>query len=45
MRFIDTNVLHYAISRDPEERDKAKRANEILVARDLAVSVPVLQEF
>jgi predicted nucleic acid-binding protein len=45
VRFIDTNVLLYAISRDPEERDKAKRANEILAAGDLAVSVQVLQEF
>ncbi|BBZ40936.1 PIN domain-containing protein [Mycobacterium conspicuum] len=45
MRFIDTNVLLYAISHDPEERDKAKRANDILAARDLAVSVQVLQEF
>ena len=45
MRFIDTNVLLYAISRDPDERDKAKRANEILAARDLAMSVQVLQEF
>ena len=45
VRFIDTNVLLYAISRDPEERDKAKRANEILAARELAVSVQVLQEF
>ena len=45
MRFIDTNVLLYAISRDPEERVKAKRANEILADRDLAVSVQVLQEF
>ncbi len=45
MRFIDTNVLLYAISRDPEERDKAKRANEIMAARDLALSVQVLQEF
>ena len=45
VRFIDTNVLLYAISRDPEERDKAERANEILAARDLAVSVQVLQEF
>ena len=45
MRFIDTNVLLYAISRDPEERDKAKRANEILGGRDLAQSVQVLQEF
>jgi predicted nucleic acid-binding protein len=45
VRFIDTNVLLYAISRDPEEQDKAKRANEILTDRDLAVSVQVLQEF
>jgi predicted nucleic acid-binding protein len=45
VRFIDTNVLLYAISRDPEERDKAKRAGEILAARDLMLSVQVLQEF
>lgn len=45
MRFIDTNVLLYAISRAPEEREKGRRANEILAARDLAVSVQVLQEF
>jgi predicted nucleic acid-binding protein len=45
VRFIDTNVLLYAISREPEERDKAKRANDILAARDLALSVQVLQEF
>jgi predicted nucleic acid-binding protein len=45
VRFVDTNVLLYAISRDSEEQDKAKRANEILAARDLALSVQVLQEF
>jgi predicted nucleic acid-binding protein len=45
VRFVDTNVLLYAISRDPEERAKAERANAILAARDLAVSVQVLQEF
>lgn len=45
VRFIDTNVLLYAISRDPNERDKAERANEILAARDLALSLQVLQEF
>lgn len=45
MRFVDTNVLLYAISRDPGEQGKAKRANDILAARDLAVSVQVLQEF
>ena len=45
MRFVDTNVLLYAISRDPEEQDKAARANDILTARDVALSVQVLQEF
>jgi predicted nucleic acid-binding protein len=45
VRFVDTNVLLYAISHDPEERDKATRANEILTARDVALSVQVLQEF
>ncbi|GBE66170.1 twitching motility protein PilT [Mycobacterium sp. MFM001] len=45
MRFVDTTVLLYAISRDRQERDKAKRANEILASRDLALSVQVLQEF
>jgi predicted nucleic acid-binding protein len=45
VRFVDTNVLLYAISRDPEEQDKAASANEILAARDLALSVQVLQEF
>ncbi|MGH2762254.1 MAG: PIN domain-containing protein [Thermoleophilaceae bacterium] len=45
MRFVDTNVLLYAVSRDPDEQDKAERANDILAARDLALSVQVLQEF
>jgi predicted nucleic acid-binding protein len=45
VRFVDTNVLLYAISRDPAEQDKAKRANEILADRDSALSVQVLQEF
>lgn len=45
MRFVDTNVLLYAISRDPDEQKKADRANELLAARDLALSVQVLQEF
>ena len=45
MRFIDTNVLLYAISRDPREREKGRCANEILTQRDLALSVQVLQEF
>jgi predicted nucleic acid-binding protein len=45
VRFADTNVLLYAISRDPREEAKAQRANELLGARDLALSVQVLQEF
>jgi predicted nucleic acid-binding protein len=45
VRFVDTNVLLYAVSRDPDEQDKAHRANELLAGRDLALSVQVLQEF
>jgi predicted nucleic acid-binding protein len=45
VQFADTNILLYAISRDPAEQEKAKRANDILAGRDLALSVQVLQEF
>lgn len=45
MQFIDTNILIYSISGDPAERDKAERANQILAASDLGLSVQVLQEF
>ncbi len=45
MRFVDTNVLLYAISRDPDEQQKAARANELLSSRDVGLSVQVLQEF
>ena len=45
MRFADTSILLYAISRDAAEQDKAKLANEILAGRELALSVQVLQEF
>ena len=45
MRFVDTNVLLYAISRDRGEQDKAERARSILDGRDLALSAQVLQEF
>ena len=45
MRFVDTNVLLYAVSTAPEELDKAAVAREILLRRDLALSVQVLQEF
>jgi predicted nucleic acid-binding protein len=45
VRFVDSNVLLYAVSRDPEERHKAERARGLLAERDLALSVQVLQEF
>jgi predicted nucleic acid-binding protein len=45
VQFVDTNILLYAISRDPAEQEKAKRANDILAGRELALSVQVLQEF
>ena len=45
MRFVDTNVLLYAISSAPAEASKAGRASELLNSRDLALSVQVLQEF
>lgn len=45
VRFVDTNLLIYATSHNPEEQDKAKRANEILDARETALSAQVLQEF
>jgi predicted nucleic acid-binding protein len=45
VRFVDTNVLLYAISRDPEEQEKAARANELISSKDVALSVQVLQEF
>jgi predicted nucleic acid-binding protein len=45
VRFVDTNILLYAVSRDPQESHKAERARGILAERDLALSVQVLQEF
>jgi len=45
VRFVDTNVLLYALSREPGEQGKAEQANDILASRDLALSVQVLQEF
>jgi predicted nucleic acid-binding protein len=45
VRFVDTNVLLYVISRDDDEQAKRERANAVLSERDLALSVQVLQEF
>lgn len=44
-RFVDTNVLIYAISRLPEDAEKGAVARELLRSRDLALSAQVLQEF
>jgi predicted nucleic acid-binding protein len=45
VRFVDTNVLLYALSRDPAEVKKAELALEILAGRELGLSVQVVQEF
>ena len=45
MRFVDTNVLLYAVSPLPAEAFKRRRAQELLEEPDLALSVQVLQEF
>ena len=45
MRFVDTNVLIYAVSTQPEDQPKAAHAEVLLKSRDLALSVQVLQEF
>ena len=45
MRFVDTNVLLYAVSTAPEEARKSETARKLLEAADLALSVQVLQEF
>ena len=45
MRFVDTNVLLYAVSEDPAEAGKREQARNVLNEPDLALSVQVLQEF
>jgi predicted nucleic acid-binding protein len=47
MTFVDTNILLYAISKDPSERRKTEVAMDVLAApvESLALSVQVLQEF
>ncbi len=45
MRFVDTNVLLYAVSTAADERAKAGVARALLEGSDLALSVQVLQEF
>ena len=45
MRFVDTNVLLYAVCPGPEDAPKQERAVTLLRSRDLTLSVQVLQEF
>lgn len=45
MPFVDTNILLYAISTQPEEAEKNQKAKAILSDPDLTLSVQVLQEF
>jgi len=47
VKFVDTNILLYAISKDPAERRKTDIAIEVLDSPvgELALSVQVLQEF
>ena len=45
MRFVDTNILLYAVSTIPEEAEKKRLANNLLDTEELALSAQVLQEF
>jgi predicted nucleic acid-binding protein len=45
MRFVDTNILIYAIGLQPAPPEKKAIAREILTGTDIALSVQVLQEF
>ena len=45
MRFVDTNVLLYAVSALSEDTNKRRRALELIREPDLAISAQVLQEF
>jgi len=45
VQFVDTNVLLYAISRDPAEAEKQAIATQLLDRTDIALSTQVLQEF
>ena len=44
LRFLDTNILLYSISRDPTETTKRDRAVALIDAGGNALSVQVLQE-
>lgn len=44
-RFVDTNILLYSISQDPDEAGKHSRAEAIIDGGSICLSVQVLQEF
>lgn len=44
-RFLDTNILLYAVSQTPSERKKREVARALLAQSGLGVSVQVVQEF
>jgi predicted nucleic acid-binding protein len=43
--FLDTNILLYAVSTDPDERHKQAVARQCMAASNWGLSVQVLQEF
>jgi predicted nucleic acid-binding protein len=45
LRFVDTNILLYAVSRLPDEVGKRAIAHRVLDSDDCALSVQVLLEF
>ena len=45
MRLVDTNVLLYAASLHPTEREKTEIALDLLKQNDLCLSAQVLQDF
>ncbi len=45
LRFLDTNILLYSISRDPAESAKRERAIALLDRDDVGLSIQVLSEF
>jgi predicted nucleic acid-binding protein len=45
LRFLDTNILLYSISRDPTEAPKHEHAVALIDTGNNALSVQVLQEF
>ncbi len=44
-RFLDTNVLLYAISTARDEEPRKQKARELLASNDWGLSIQVLQEF